>query len=242
MIREELVHDGWQRCPYLPERIARLPLYRQIAPLTHEEADERFESAERRMGRTLYRVACPTCSACRGIRVHTHHVQPTRSQRRVLRRWAKLPWRVEVGAPTVTAEKLALFHAHKRLRGLNGPDEAPLGPGEYESWLVQSCMDTIEMRYSIEGRLVGLGIVDLGSTSASSVYFYFDPAPEIARLSPGVFSVFQEAEFCRRTNREWLYLGLHVEDCRHLAYKADFAPHQLRIEGEWRESAPPNLR
>jgi arginine-tRNA-protein transferase len=77
-----------------------------------------------------------------------------------------------------------------------------------------------------------VGIVDLGRESLSSVYFYFDP--DRADLSPGVFSVLQEVELCRRTGRKYLYLGLFVKDCRHLAYKADYEPHERLIGGAWR--------
>jgi arginine-tRNA-protein transferase len=88
------------------------------------------------------------------------------------------------------------------------------------------------MRYYYDDELVGVGVVDLGLTAASSVYFYFDP--ERADLSPGVYSVLQEIELCRASGREHLYLGLFVQDCRHLSYKADYAPHERLIHGEWR--------
>lgn len=234
MTHELLIHDGWQRCPYLDGRIARLPLYRQLERLSPEDADRRFAMAERRVGQALYRVACPTCSACEGIRLPVDQLTPTRSQRRALRRWEGLPWRIEVETPSVTAPKLALFHEHKQQRRLTNPDEPTLPPGEYEAWLVDSCLETIEMRYYLADRMIGLSIVDLGARSASSVYFYFDPAPDIARLSPGVFSIFQEVELCRRTGRRWLYLGLYAKGSPHLAYKADYYPHERRIEGEWR--------
>jgi arginine-tRNA-protein transferase len=32
----------------------------------------------------------------------------------------------------------------------------------------------------------------------------------------------------------YLYLGLYVADCRHLAYKARFLPHERLVNGEWR--------
>ena len=102
----------------------------------------------------------------------------------------------------------------------------------YISWLVNSCMLTIEMRYFFDDVLVGVGIIDLGRDAASSVYFYFDP--DKADLSPGTFSALEEIAFCRRTGRSHLYLGLYVEDCRHLSYKANFRPHERLVDGDWR--------
>ena len=102
----------------------------------------------------------------------------------------------------------------------------------YVGWLVSSCLLTVEMRYYYDEQLVGVGVVDLGRTSASSVYFYFDP--DRADLSPGVYSTLHEIQFCAATGREYLYLGLYVADCRHLAYKATYRPHERLVDGDWR--------
>jgi len=94
-------------------------------------------------------------------------------------------------------------------------------------------MLSMEMRYYLGDRLVGVGIVDLGQASLSSVYFFFDPSPEVARLSPGVYSVLKEIELAKKTGRDHLYLGLYVEDCRHLSYKSDYFPHERTVKGVW---------
>jgi arginine-tRNA-protein transferase len=170
------------------------------------------------------------------MRVLVDEFAPSRSQRRVLSRWPA-DGRVEIDVATYSDEKLALFNKHKLARGLADPDEPEMSAIGYMSWLVQSCFDTVEMRYYLGKRLVGVGVVDLGARSASSVYFYFDPDPEVARLSPGVYSVLQEIELCRRTGRSHHYLGLWVRDCRQLAYKADYGPHELLVDGDWRRAA-----
>ena len=230
---QKLVYDGLQRCPYLDGQIARMPLYRQLRQLTLDEADVRFANAERRVGTCLYRTACPTCSACKGLRVVVDDFKPTKSQRRVLKKWGD-DFRVELGKVTWDPAKLQLFNKHKRERGLADDDDGRMTPLGYISWLVHSCFHTVEMRYYYRDQLAGVGVVDLGRRAASSVYFYFDPDPEISKLSPGVFSVLQEIELCRRTGREHLYLGLYVRDCRHLAYKADYHPHERLEDGDWR--------
>jgi arginine-tRNA-protein transferase len=226
-----LVYDGLQSCPYLPGRVARMPLYRQLRSLTLDEADHRFSGAERRVGSCLYRTECPGCNSCEGIRIPVDRFKPSKSQRRVLKRWEGRS-RVEFGAAAFSPDRLDLFNRHKRERGLQGDDDGEMSAVGYASWLVQTCVHTMEMRYYHDDELVGVGIVDLGRESLSSVYFYFDP--DRADLSPGVFSVLQEVELCRRTGRKYLYLGLFVKDCRHLAYKADYEPHERLIGGAWR--------
>lgn len=228
---QKLVYDGLQSCPYLPGRVARMPLYRQLRRLTLDETDARLFQSERRVGVCLYRTACPTCSACEGIRVPVATFQPSRSQRRVAKRWEGHA-RIEIGPPSLTDDKLALFNRHKQERDLATGDDAEMSSLGYASWLVYTCTLTVEMRYYYDDVLVGVGIVDLGRTAASSVYFYFDP--DRADLSPGVFSVLQELELCRRTGREHLYLGLFVADCSRLAYKGDYRPHERLVDGDWR--------
>lgn len=232
MKKELLVYDGLQRCPYLPGKVARMPLYRQLRRLSPTETDQRLANAERRVGHALYRTSCPTCTACKGIRIPTASFRPTKSQRRVAKRLAHL--RIEVGTPSYTDEKLRLFNQHKSERGLHDPAEPEMTPVGYVGWLVHSCMETVEMTYYDGDKLVGVGILDVGKKAASSVYFFFDPRPTFARLSPGVFSVLQEIEFCRQTGREHLYLGLWVRDCAQLSYKANYYPHERLVDGDWR--------
>lgn len=236
MANEQLVYDGLQACPYREGQVARMPLYRQRRLLTPEETDARFANAERRVGISLYRTECPTCSACKGLRIPVDELRPSRSQRRVLKRWQALGDRlsIQVARPTWSEEKLDLFRRHKRERGLATEDDEPMDGRSYAGWLIHSCVRTAEMIYRLDGRIIAVGILDLGATASSSVYFYFDPDPEISRLSPGVFSVFQEAAFCRRSGRRHHYLGLWVRDCPSLAYKANYFPHERLEDGDWR--------
>lgn len=236
MNEQVLVYDGFQVCPYLPGRVARLPLYRQVTRLNGPEADERFARAERRVGRTLYAPTCPSCTECKGIRVVVDAFEPSRSQRRVARRWAALGERarIELDHVTVTPEKLAMFNRHKRERGLQEADDEPMTRAGYLGWLAHSCFETREMRYFLDERLVAVGIIDLGKTAISSVYFYFEPSREVSRLSPGVFSVLQEVALCRQTGRTHHYLGLWVRECARLSYKASYHPHERLEGGVWR--------
>ncbi len=233
MKKELLVYEGLQSCPYRDGLVARMPLYRQLRQLTPAESDVRFANAERRVGSALYRTACPACDACKGIRLPVNEFRPSKSQRRVRNRWGT-DWRIEMGPATYSDEKLALFNRHKRERGLVDADDPSMSAVGYVGWLVHSCMQTVEMRYYRDEKLVGVGIMDLGETSASSVYFYFDPSDAISKLSPGVFSVLQEIELCRQTGRDFLYLGLYVEDCRRLNYKGSYLPHEQLIDGHWK--------
>lgn len=232
MVREKLIHDDLHPCPYLPERTARTPMYRQLTRLSPEETDRRHAGSERRVGAALYRAQCPACEACRGLRIPVQDFSPSKSQRRVLKRWEEAGGRVEAHVPGWSPSKIRLFNKHKQDRGLSQREDA-FSPVGYVSWLIQTCTQTTELQYWVGTRLVGVSILDLGERSASSVYFFFDPDPRLARLSPGTLSVLHEVERCREAGRAYYYLGLHVEGNAHMAYKTSFRPYEIQIHGEW---------
>jgi arginine-tRNA-protein transferase len=152
----------------------------------------------------------------------------SRTQRRVWRRNQDL--RIEVGPVQVDAERVALFNRHRQERGLALRD-APMEEEGYARWFLETSVPTVEMRYRLGDRLVGVGIVDLGQHDSSSVYFYFDP--DASARSPGTFGVLAEVAWLHARGGRHHYLGLHVGACGHLAYKASFHPHERLVGGRW---------
>ncbi len=225
-----LVHDGTSECPYLPNRIARTPMEYPIRHLLPDEVDRRLSAGYRRQGVLLYHVACDTCSACEPIRLSPATFQPNKTQRRVFRRGAAL-FRVEVGPPEYSDERLALYNRHKFERGLARTD-LPMTPDGYRSFLVERSCDAFEIRYFYEGKLVGIAVTDRGRTSLSAVYTFYDPSFE--RLSLGVFSVLTQVELCRQWGLSFMYLGLYIEGSEHMRYKGTYLPHERLIGGQWR--------
>jgi arginine-tRNA-protein transferase len=234
--REQVVHDELEPCPYLEGRTARMPLRWQFRRVSALEFDRSLAQGDRRVGRMLYRTSCEGCSACEPIRIPVDAFRPSRSQRRVIKKNRDI--RIELAPASFSTEKLALYNRHKSERGLSRSGTLMTRQG-YEGWFVNSCTDTVEMRYSVDGRLIGIGIVDLGEQDSSSVYFFFDP--DESKRSLGVFSVLMECAWLRKQGGRFHYLGLYVGDCRHLSYKAGYAPHERLIDGVWeRFDGPPD--
>ncbi len=232
---EVIVHDELQSCPYLDEQVACMPLRLQLAPMVGDAFDDSLAAGDRRVGRMVYRTACPECAACQPLRIPVRDLQLTRSQRRVARRNRDV--RVEVGSAIVDEPRLHLFNRHRLERDLATSGRA-MSADEYAGWFVQSCCRTVEMRYLVGDRLVGVGIVDVGEQDTSSVYFYFDP--DEGKRSLGVLSVLTEAGWLRARGGRHHYLGLYVGDCDHLSYKTRFFPHERRSEGQWQRFVGPD--
>ena len=68
--------------------------------------------------------------------------------------------------------------------------------------------------------MIAVSYLDLGREAASSVYAIFEP--EVARRSPGIFTLLQEIEFARSTGRRFLYLGYATHEPSHYDYKKRF--------------------
>ncbi len=231
-IREQLVHDAEERCPYLEGHVARMPLRWQMRGLSGEEFDEALASGDRRVGRMLYRTQCPACTACEPLRIQVGDFRPSKSQRRVWKKNQDI--KVTVGPAIYSEERLSLYNRHKIERGLSVDGQAMTREG-YEGWFVRSCTQTVELCFELHGQLVGLSIVDVGARDSSSVYHYFDP--ELSHRSMGTFSALVELAWARSRGGRYHYLGLYVGACDRLNYKARFEPHERRIDGTWRGSS-----
>lgn len=226
---ELIVYDRLCRCPYLADRVARMPLRLPARKLRRSELDQRLEVGDRRQGLVLYRTQCPSCQACVPIRIPVQRFELSRGQRRILARGDRL-LTVTVGPPSLDDRRVELYDIHKRGRGLSDGQPAIDAEG-YEDFLVNTCCDTIEIRYSLAGTLVGVAVTDRAKNSLSAVYCYYDPSQ--GKLSLGTYSILKQIDLCRRLGLRWLYLGLYIAESPVMAYKARFRPHEQLIQGRW---------
>lgn len=214
-------------CNYLPGRQATDEAW--ISGHTRPAAyHELMNRGFRRSGHILYRPVCEGCNACVPLRVPVAEFEPSRSQRRVLRRNTDVILAVNV--PRLTPEKHDLYVRYLRAQhpgSEQGQDEENL-----REFLYSTCTDTLEFEFRDRaGRLLGVTIADMCEHSLSSVYHYFEP--EEARRSVGVYSVLREIQWCRESGIPHYYLGFWVRGCRAMEYKADYQPHELLHNGRW---------
>ncbi|MEZ6122777.1 MAG: arginyltransferase [Planctomycetaceae bacterium] len=211
-------------CSYLPGRTSRMQ-YRLAISLSAERYEHLLERGWRRFGRTLFRPMCPACSECRSLRIEAARFRPSRSQRRNLSRNTDLT--VEIVPASVTTEHLSLYnryHADMMLRR-QWPERSITADEYYESFLDGEFPFSFEFRYRLDGKLVGLGIVDITGRSMSSIYFIHDPQHRDRAL--GTFSILTELQYAASTGHDWLYMGYYIRDCGSMNYKNRFHPHQL---------------
>jgi arginine-tRNA-protein transferase len=103
---------------------------------------------------------------------------------------------------------------------------------EFQGFLYQSSVRTLEVCYRQRGRLVSVAIVDVEPGAGSAVYCYFDPAERARSL--GVYNVLWLIAACQQKARPYLYLGYWVPESRAMCYKTSYRPNQILLGlGEW---------
>ena len=212
-------------CPY---GLGFTALYRQAFFTCLPDPIMEFFLADgfRRNGNSFYNMACLECKGCVSLRVNPVKFKPNRSQKRVLQRNQDVI--AELGPVIITDEKIDLLN---RFFSFRYPSATGAAEGYYNGFFLNSCTHTYEIRYRTEDRLIGVAVVDLGSSSLNAVYFFFDP--DESGRSPGTFNILNIIDFCRNQGIGYVYLGYWIENVQAMSYKANFKPHELLRDGCW---------
>jgi arginine-tRNA-protein transferase len=221
-------------CGYLPDREWSLE-YELVGALSPTEYMDRMRAGWRRFGRMLFHPACASCNACRSLRVLAEAFRPDRSQRRAARANASRV-RLRIGRPAVSAAKLSLYdryHAHQA-DAKGWPQHPAKDPHGYAQSFVDNPFPTEEWCYFLEGKLIGVGYVDVLPGGLSAIYFFYDP--DERQRSLGTWNVLNVIRETAARGLPHAYLGYFVPGCPSMAYKARFTPNEiLGPDGRWHD-------
>lgn len=218
-------------CGYLPGRTASTlvadPEYRKSPQVLGALTELGF----RRSGPMVYRPHCGECSACVPVRVPVHGFRPRRSQRRVWRTNADLE--VVVRDDRFEEEHFELYRHYIDSRHGDGTMADP-SPADFRSFLTAPWCETVFIEFRAKGELLAVAVSDVMPDAWSAVYAFF--APEAARRSLGVYCVLWQIDALARANRQFLYLGYWIEQCRKMSYKSEYRPQQHLGPQGWIQS------
>jgi arginyl-tRNA--protein-N-Asp/Glu arginylyltransferase len=225
-----LLFAGGEKCSYFrDDRPARTIYSQPQRVLTPQEYDTALSLGMRRSGQILYRPVCPGCRKCQPFRIAIANFEPSKSQRRVIRK-CEGRFEIRLHRPRLDHEHLDLFARYQAgqhgERGIDATEES------YEGFLVRSVVDTMELSWrDSAGRLCAVGIVDMIPSGVSTVYFFWDPM--LRDLSLGTYSALVEMDLCRQWNKPYYYLGYLVPGAETMNYKASFSGGEIWNGENW---------
>ncbi len=221
-------YDIPTHCPYGMSDVAR---YRQAQFGFVDDAlmNAFLTAGFRRNGNTIYTMACSDCDACRSLRVDPVQFKPNRSQKRVLKRCASV--KAVVREFNVTKEKIDLLDHFFASRFPGGENDAA---SYYGTFFVNGITDTYEVEYTVDGELMGVSIIDVGTRWLNAVYFYFDD--RFKQFSPGIYNILFLLDLCLKQDIEYLYLGYTIDGHSPMAYKNSFKPNEIYSDDVWHPS------
>ncbi len=190
----------------------------------------------RRSQNVLYRPSCADCAACMSARISVANFQPSKSQKRTMRRNAGLERRAT--SPWATEDQYALFRRYLESRHAAG-GMADMDAFEFASMVEETPIRTRIVEYVDReiGALAAVCLTDVLEDGVSMVYSFFDT--DRTRASLGTYIILDHIEIAREAELPHVYLGYWVPGSPKMGYKAGFSGLELHVGGHWEVMGDP---
>lgn len=222
-------------CSYLAERQAQSLIATPQHLINAQHYSELIHHGFRRSGKFVYRPHCEGCRACVSVRLPVNSFQASRSQKRAFKQHQGLD--VSISRLNFDEAQFALYQAYQAARhqSVDEPSEQKESPedpsAQYRDFLVQSNVDSLCISFSLNDQLKMVSVVDIVEDGVSAVYTFYDTAD--SKASYGTYSILWLIEWCKQLHLPYLYLGYWIEDSQKMAYKRNFMPQEVLMNGQW---------
>lgn len=220
-------------CPYLPGKTER----KAFTSLCVTESDALHNTLSqagfRRSQGIAYRPACPTCNACRSVRVDARNFRFSRNQMRVLNRNSDLVRDPVPAQPTRAQFRLLKAYLKSRHEGGGMCD---MVYRDYVNMVADSPVQSLVFEYrrgtGPDAPLVAASITDVLRDGLSMVYTFFDPRE--SRRSLGRMMILDHIRQVNDLGLPHVYLGYWIKGSDKMNYKREYTPLEV-LDGEtWR--------
>ena len=211
-------------CAYLPDKMVRMN-YKYVNNASKTFATAVIARGWRRFGKYFFHPICQGCNACKSIRINVNDYHYTKSQKKSIKRNKNTE--IIVQTPTLTTAHLDLYNKYHNFKHQkDGWTHRNISQREYHENFVDGASDFgKEVLYIIDGKLVGVDLIDILDDGISSIYFFYDP--DYASLSLGTYSLLYQIQLATILELPWIYLGYWVDGCKAFAYKPNFQPQEM---------------
>lgn len=227
-----------QPCPYLAGRMERKLFTALQGDAAKQLNDTLSKQGFRRSQNVLYRPSCAECQACLSARIRVSDFQPSKSQRRALRKNAYL--RRDPTSPWATEEQYALFRRYLDSRHADG-GMADMDIFEFAAMIEETPVKSRVVEYSNvsdkERDLIAVCLTDVLDDGLSMVYSFYEPDRE--KDSLGTYIILDHIEIARSAGLPYVYLGYWVPGSAKMDYKARFSALEIYKDGRWQNIGDP---
>ena len=230
-----------QPCPYLEGRMERKLFTALKGDGAEALNDALSRQGFRRSQNVLYRPSCAECSACLSARIRVADFRPGKSERRVLRRNARLERRTT--SPWATEEQFALFRAYLDSRHATG-GMADMDLFEFAAMIEETPIRSRLIEYADPttphdafAGLKAVCLTDVLEDGLSMVYSFFDPHRD--RDSLGTFVILDHVAIAAELGLPYVYLGYWVPGSPKMGYKSRFDALEVYRAGSWQPIGDP---
>lgn len=215
-------------CSYLKDRSATTIFVDPMLAMNGRIYSELSDFGFRRSGAHVYRPNCRSCQACIPVRIPVDIFQPSRAQKRCIKRNRDV---VTVLTSNInTDEHYALYESYINSRHADG-DMYPPTRDQYEDFLSSEWGVTRYIELRLDGELLAVAVSDRLDQGLSAIYTFFKPDEHSRSL--GVLAVLRQVELAKSMNLPYVYLGYWIRECGKMRYKNQYRPLDMFINNTW---------
>jgi len=224
-------------CGYLPNKLAQSLIASPQHLIDAHIYSGLIQQGFRRSGKFAYRPHCETCRECVPVRVVLADFILSRSQKRAYKQHKNLT--TTILPIDFHEEHYQLYTAYQKARHADtqsaNEEKAEKDEVEqYKNFLCQTNVESVMVEFRDNGQLKMVSVIDIVLDGISAVYTFYDTSD--SRASFGTHNVLWQVEWAKTLHFPYLYLGYWIRESKKMAYKQNFKPLEMLIDGEWQLS------